>query len=65
MDYKKSRVRVLRDGVDIYVTDNDGSNRPWFGKTWGPADVAGDEIAAATVWDKPGGKTSRWSIIPA
>lgn len=61
----REQINVYRNGIHQYQTDNDASNRPWFGKTWAPANTFSGEIAAAHVWDRDDGGTSRWSIRPA
>ncbi len=63
MGYQKKQVDVYQDGVYRYQTDDDSGNRPWYGKTWTCMAAQKGEIAAARVWDKADGATSRWSII--
>lgn len=61
--YQRKQINVYQDNVYKYTTDDDISNRPWHGTTWAPDyHIREDEICAAIVWDKPHGKTSRWSI---
>uniref|UniRef100_A0A6M3IY70 Uncharacterized protein n=1 Tax=viral metagenome TaxID=1070528 RepID=A0A6M3IY70_9ZZZZ len=62
MKYQRKQIRVYQDGEYRYTTDNNAGNRPWFGKTWTVATPRPGEIAAAHVWDRDDGGTSRWHI---
>ena len=62
---KMKQINVYKNGDYQYQTDDDASNRPWFGKTWAPEHKKDGEIAAALVWDCPEGGTSRWAIRDA